>query len=122
MDIMSVYIARNINSEVDIRGSNGSKCYHGMLPGCSFGSKHLLLPYIHGIINLGLLLVFLCNVCNAIRYTHQYDLGSKLLRQNESRTYLLITAPTSIYGTSIIRYTPSNVLCTCIQWLAGLRE
>ena len=38
-----------------------------LLPGCSCGSKHLLLPEILGIINLGH--AFLCNVCNAIRYT-----------------------------------------------------
>ena len=35
-----------------------------LLPGCSCGSKHLLLPYILSIVNL--VLAFLCNVCNAI--------------------------------------------------------
>ena len=37
-----------------------------LLPGCSCGSKHLLLPYILGIVNL--VHAFLCNVCNAISY------------------------------------------------------
>ena len=38
-----------------------------LLPGCSCGSKHLLLPKILGIVNL--VHAFLCNVCNAISYT-----------------------------------------------------
>ena len=37
-----------------------------LLPGCSCGSKHLLLPYILSIVNL--VHAFLCNVCNAISY------------------------------------------------------
>ena len=38
-----------------------------LLPGCSCGSKHLLLPSILAIVNL--VHAFLCNVCNAISYT-----------------------------------------------------
>ena len=37
-----------------------------LLPGCSCGSKHLLLPYIPSIVNL--VYAFLCNVCNEISY------------------------------------------------------
>ena len=37
-----------------------------LLPGCSCGSKHLLLPYIPSIVNL--VHAFLCNVCNEISY------------------------------------------------------
>ena len=35
-----------------------------LLPGCSCGSKHLLLLYILCIVNL--VHAFLCNVCNAV--------------------------------------------------------
>ena len=38
-----------------------------LLPGCSCGSKHLLLPQVLGIVNL--VHAFLCHVCNAISYT-----------------------------------------------------
>ena len=37
-----------------------------LLPGCSCGSKHLLLPYIPSIVNL--VHAFLCNVFNEISY------------------------------------------------------
>ena len=37
-----------------------------LLPGCSCGSKYLLLPYIFGMGNL--VHAFLCNACNAISY------------------------------------------------------
>ena len=37
-----------------------------LLPGCSCGSKHLLLPYFPSIVNL--VHAFLCNVCNEISY------------------------------------------------------
>ena len=40
-----------------------------LLPGCSCGSKHLLLPYFPSIVNLvGPLHAFLCNVCKEISY------------------------------------------------------
>ena len=40
-----------------------------LLPGCSCGSKHLLLPYIPSIVNLVQAVhAFLCNVCNEISY------------------------------------------------------
>ena len=42
-----------------------------LLPGCSCGSKHLLM-YCHKF----LVHAFLCNVCNAISYTTQDDRGS----------------------------------------------
>ena len=54
-----------------------------LLPGCSSGSKHLLLPQMHGIVNL--IHALLCSVCNAISYTTQDDRGSKLLRQNKTK-------------------------------------
>ena len=39
---------------------------------------------MHGIVNL--IHAFLRSVCNAISYTAQYDRGSKLLRQNKTKT------------------------------------
>ncbi len=52
-----------------------------LLPGCSSGSKHLLLPKMHGIVNL--MHAFVCSVCNAITYTTQDDRGSKFLWQKK---------------------------------------
>ena len=53
----------------------------------------------------------------------QDDRGSKLVRQNKTHPYLLITAPTSVYGSSIIRY--HSLECIIYQypmagWTAGV--
>ena len=48
-----------------------------LLPGCSCGSKHLLLLYILCIVNL--VHAFLCNVCNAVSNTTKDDRGSSVV-------------------------------------------
>ena len=48
-----------------------------LLPGCSCGSKHLLLLYILCIVNL--VHAFLCNVGNAVRNTTKDDRGSSVV-------------------------------------------
>ena len=60
-----------------------------LLPVFSCGSKHLLLPYILGIVNL--VHAFFCNVCNAIRYTTFKTTAAALLwKYNLQYQYIFI--------------------------------
>ena len=65
------WIYSHINISMTWQGSKfmvamvaNATMFSHLLPGCSFASKHLLLPKILRIVNL--VHAFLCNVCNAI--------------------------------------------------------
>ena len=68
---------------------------------------------MHGIVNL--IHVLLRSVCTAISYTTQDQRGM----QNKNNPYLLITAQTLVYGSSIIRC--HSLECVMYQY-PGLRQ
>ena len=87
---------------------------------------------MHGIVNLMACMQFVyCIDSTCVVFVMRSVLNARRTRQqtaqakqNEDHPFLLITAPTSVYGSSIIRYhsLDSNVLCTSIQWLARQQE